>query len=349
MQQFDDKTNHHTFSHSPKMQSTIKTIVTTVMILLSSQALASDAIADEIAFDLQSIDQTADTSDAFWMLSTRHLPTRVCCASIDSVDFHVSKLDRCGNRQSEQFDTFLSTLSPDRTVVIHVHGNRLTELESSQRGRFVYRYIKPYIHEMPIDVVVFSWPAEQRGLLIRDGREKAEITETQGLYLATLLRELSARNIPVVLLAYSFGCRVVSGGLHCLAGGNLSGSRLSTEPIVGANIAVGMVAPAVPADWLGSGCYHGLASKNISRLTVLYNSRDAVLKRYWLIERGGHSPALGYAGPTRIAPGADGSPIPVVKCDCATFLGLAHNEVEYYTDGCNAGSKMATLILNRNR
>lgn len=335
------------------MRSNIKTIVTIVIILLSGRAFAGDTIVDEIVFDLPSsdhcIDQKDGTSDDLWMLSTRYLPERVCRASIDSVDFHVSKLDRCGNRQTEQFDTFLSTLSPDRTVVIHVHGNRLTETEANQRGRFVYRYIRPYIQDLPIDLVVFSWPAEQRGLLIRDGREKAEITETQSLYLASLLRELTDRKIPVVLLAYSFGCRVVSGGLHCLAGGSLSGSRLSTEPIVGANIAVGMIAPAVPADWLGSGCYHGLASKNISRMTVLYNSRDAVLKRYWLIEPGRQSPALGYAGPTRIAPGFDGSPIPVVKCDCASFLGLAHNELEYYTDGCNAGRKMGTLILNHNR
>jgi hypothetical protein len=335
------------------MQSTIKTIVTIVMILLTSRSLASDTIADEIAFDLPSIDpsieQPAIQGDAFWMLSTRHLPKRVCCATIDSVDFQVSKLDRCGNRQSEQFDTFLSTLSPDRTVVIHVHGNRLSEQDANQRGRFVYRYIKPYIHDSPIDLVVFSWPAEQQGFLIPDGREKAIVTETQGVYLAALLRDLTSRNIPVVLLAYSFGCRIASGGLHCLAGGTLSGGRLSSEPIVGANIAVGMIAPAVPADWLGSNCYHGLASKNISRLTILYNSRDAVLKRYWLIERGGQSPALGYAGPTRIAPGFDGSPIPVIKCDCSTFLGLAHNELEYYTDGCNAGRKMATLVINSNR
>jgi hypothetical protein len=195
-----------------------------------------------------------------------------------------------------------------------------------------------------MDFVVFSWPAEQRGWVIRDGREKAEITEAESLYFATLLRELVTRNVPVAIVAYSFGCRVASGGLHCLAGGSLSGRTLPTEPVVGANISVGMVAPAVQSDWLGCGRHHGLATKNIGNLGILFNSRDAVLKRYWLVECDSRGPALGYAGPSRIAPGIDGLPVPLVKCDCASFLGLAHNEQEYYTDGCNAGRTMANLI-----
>jgi len=285
-----------------------------------------------------------DGVDRLWMISTRHLAKQVCNANLTSVDFRVSQLDRCGNRQSDQFDSFLSSVTPDRTVVIHVHGNRLSEAEANARGRFIYRQIKPRIADMPIDFVIFSWPSEQRGLLIRDGREKAEITETESLYFATLVRELVTRNVPVAIIAYSFGCRVVSGGLHCLAGGAVSGRRLPTAPIVGANLSVGMVAPAVQADWLGRGNYHGLATQNISDLAILYNSRDAILKRYWLIECDSKMPALGYAGPRQIAPGIDGLPVPLVKCDCARFLGLAHNEQEYYTDFCNAGRTMAALI-----
>jgi hypothetical protein len=197
-----------------------------------------------------------------------------------------------------------------------------------------------------MDFICFSWPAEQRGWLIRDGRTKVEVTEAQSFYFASLLRELTIRKIPVAVIAYSFGSRVVSGALHCLAGGSLSGRRLPSEPIVGANFAVGMVAPAVQADWLGVGRHHGLATKNISDLTILYNSRDAVLKRFWLVECDNRAPALGYAGPTQIAPGVDGLPVPLRKCDCSKFLGLAHNEQEYYTDGCNAGRAMATLVRN---
>jgi len=288
--------------------------------------------------------QCVGGADRFWMISTRHLAKQVCDANLTSVDFRVSQLDPCGNRQSDQFESFLSSVTPGRTVVIHVHGNRLTDAEANTRGRFVYRQIKPRIADLPIDFVIFSWPSEQRGLLIHDGRVKAEITETESLYFATLVRELVTRNVPVAIIAYSFGCRVVSGGLHCLAGGAVSGRRLPTAPIVGANLSVGMLAPAVQADWLARGNYHGLATMNIGDLAILYNSRDAILKRYWLIESDSRMPALGYSGPRQIAPGVDGLPVPLVKYDCARFLGLAHNEQEYYTDGCNAGRTMAALV-----
>ncbi|HBJ38119.1 MAG TPA: hypothetical protein DDZ51_25860 [Planctomycetaceae bacterium] len=349
---------------------TIMTIVMTLLILMIDQSKASQPLSVEILDDaylqhpqtdnLSSVVQTAlpiadsviiesdepcaMAGDRLWLISTRHLATQACRANLDSVDFCVSQLDTCGNRTPQPFESFLSNLSADRTVVIHVHGNRLTEAEAKVRGRFVYRNVKSNAADIPMDFICFSWPAEQQGWLIRDGRTKAEITEAQSLYFATLMRELVKRESSIVVVAYSFGSRVVSGGLHCLAGGSLSGRRLPTEPIVGANIAVGMVAPAVQADWLGNDRRHAMATKNISELTILFNTRDAVLKRYWLVESGSRGPALGYAGPTRIAPGYNGMPVPLIKCDCARFLGLAHNEQEYYTDGCNAGRMMAALI-----
>lgn len=325
-------------------------ILTTVMILITGVAQADstllgspDIVTGEHAEGCVP-NQASDSADRLWMISTRHLTKNACNANLTSVDFRVSQLDPCGTKRGDHIDNFLSTVTPGRTVVIHVHGNLLTEPESNARGRFIYRYVKPQLADMPIDFVIFTWPSEQRGWLIRDGREKAEITETESLYFATLLRELVTREVPVAIVAYSFGCRVVSGGLHSLAGGAVAGRHLPSEPIQGANISVGMVAPAVQADWLGRGNNHGLATKNISDLAILYNSRDAILKRYWLVEGNSRGPALGYAGPTRIASGFDGSPIRLTKCDCARFLGLAHNEQEYYTDGCNAGRTMGNLI-----
>lgn len=321
------------------MNAYLNIILTTVMILLGGSLQVGAAFAADDESPSQ-----ACQSDRLWMISTRHLTANACAANLDQVDFRVTQLDACGNRQSDLLESFLASVSADRPVVIHVHGNRLTEAEASARGRFVYRRIQCNGACAPMDFVIFSWPSEQRGGLLSDGRYKAGVTEAESLYLATLLHELATRNIPVTLIAYSFGCRVVSGGLHCLAGGALSGRRLPLEPIVGANFSVGMLAPALQADWLDQGRYHGLATQNISRLSILYNSRDAVLKRYWLVDRDRRGLALGYTGPTRIAPGVDGLPIPLTKCDCARYLGLAHNEQEYYTDGCNAGRVMATLV-----
>jgi hypothetical protein len=54
--------------------------------------------------------------------------------------------------------------------------------------------------------------------------------------------------------------------------------------------------------------------------------------------------ALGYTGPRTFAPRADGSKVPVKSRDCAPFIGLRHDELDYYYSRCRAGSVMATLI-----
>ena len=282
--------------------------------------------------------------DRLWMLSTRHLSPYVCSADVHNVDFRVTRLDVCGNRQSEAFDHFLSQLVPGRPVVVHVHGNRMTEADANGRGRFVYHQVSRFLGSQPIDFLIFSWPSEKTGVLIRDGRDKAEMTEAEGLYFAILLRELLAREVPITVVAYSFGCRVATGGLHTLAGGTLSGRGIPGEPIKNSGITVGLVAPALEADWLARGQYHGLASQNISRLAILYNPRDAILKRYWLIDSATRGRALGYTGPKRIAAGYDGRPIPLTTRDCSPFLGLRHSEMEYYCQGCGGASTMARLI-----
>jgi hypothetical protein len=282
--------------------------------------------------------------DRLWMLSTRHLSPNVCNANVQNVDFRVSRMDVCGNRQSEAFDDLLSQLVPGRPVVIHVHGNRMTEADANTRGRFVYQQVSRSLGGQPVDFLIFSWPSEKTGVLIRDGRDKAEMTEAEGLYFAVLLRELLAREVPITIVAYSFGCRVATGGLHTLAGGTLSGRRIPGEPIKNSGISVGLVAPALEADWLARGQYHGLASQNISRLAILYNSRDAILKRYWLIDSDNRGRALGHTGPKRIGVGYDGRPIPLTTRDCSSFLGLRHSEMEYYCQGCGGAATMAQLI-----
>ena len=107
---------------------------------------------------------------------------------------------------------------------------------------------------------------------------------------------------------------------------------------------MGLIAPALEDDWLRAGHYHGLASQNIRALSILYNRRDAVLKRYWLIDRVRGNRALGYTGPKSIAPRVDGSAMPVHAHDCSLTLGIRHDEKKYYLEECHAGVKMAKLL-----
>ena len=80
-----------------------------------------------------------------------------------------------------------------------------------------------------------------------------------------------------------------------MAGGALGGRCLPGEPVEGADIKVGLVAAAVNQDWLRPGHYHGMATANMLSLSIMFNPRDTILKRYWLLEPG--SDALGAVGP----------------------------------------------------
>ncbi len=283
-------------------------------------------------------------ADRLWLINTRSLSSDTCRVNLDCPSFSICRLNACGTTQQSTLNDFLDNRSEARPMVIQIHGNRMTDESAIERGLFIYRYVTPHIGPQPIDYVVFSWPSDRVGILGIDAREKAERSDAEGLYLAWLLRELAQRDQKVALIGFSFGGRVATGALHALAGGRLGGRSLPGEHHRGANVAVGLIAPALEDDWLRSDSYHGLATQNISRISVLYNRRDAVLKRYWLIDAARGNMALGYTGPRGLGPRVDGSSVPLVSRDCSPTLGIRHDEMKYYTEGCNAGLQMARLV-----
>lgn len=281
--------------------------------------------------------------DRLWLASTRHLPSDVCRMDLASPSFRWTTLDPCGNQFETSQDHFVATRVEGRRTVIYIHGNRMEADEAVERGLAVYRHIRAFRDNEPVDWVIFSWPSEQIGILARDVRIKADRTDAQGLYLAWLLRNVLPAN-RVDMIGYSFGGRIATGALHGLAGGSLGGRALDGAPVLGMNIDTGLVAPAIGSNWLAAGGYHQLATQNLNSMTLFYNHRDAVLKRFWLIDEVRGQVALGYTGPKTFAPRLDGSRLPVVAKDCAPVVGLRHSELDYYKPTCRAGAGMANLI-----
>ncbi len=286
-----------------------------------------------------------DTSqDRIWLVSTRRLPTDVCHAPLTNPAFEISRVDLCGNVRRSTLSELLDEHPAGQPVLFQVHGNRMSDETGLERGIFVYQQTVPHCHSGPLDYIIFSWPSDKEGILLGDGREKADRTDAQGLYLAWLVRELSQRDIPITMIGFSFGARIATGALHSLAGGRLEGRTLPNEHLRGINVNLGLIAPALEDDWLRAGNYHGLASQNIQQMSILYNQRDAVLKRYWLIDKVRGNMALGYTGPRAVAARFDGSPMPISACDCSTSLGIRHDEKKYYLEDCQAGRRMAKLV-----
>ena len=283
-------------------------------------------------------------ADRLWLISTRRLTNSICDANLECPPLAVYRMSPCGRCCPSTLEAYLAARGPDRPAVVYVHGNRMTAAATIQRGLGVYRSTSKRRLDSPIDWVVWSWPSEKETFLVHDFRLKARRTDVQGLYLAWLLREHYRRSQPTGMIGYSFGGRVITGSLHALAGGSLRGRTLPGPAVQGANIDAGLVAPAIENDWMGPRGYHGRSVKNLDRLFLLYNHRDAVLKRYWWLDRIRGSVALGYSGPKSFALRADGSKLSVCSRDCSSYLGLAHTETDYYTSSCNAGATMANLI-----
>ncbi len=313
----------------------------------TSSFVASDSIA---TYESNVLIETSlvqnDGSDRLWLINTRHLTSDACRANLDSLPLKICRLYCDGQTRASDSDQYLTTLQMDRPVVIYVHGNRMDPGDAIQRGLLIYRETTRYrCNAGPIDWVIWSWPSEKEGGIVNDVREKADRTDAQGLYLAGLLRQHTERSIPTSLIGYSFGGRVITGALHALAGGSLARRTLPSDPVSGAPFDVGLVAPAIENDWMGINGYHGLATQNMDRLVLLYNHRDAVLKRYWIIDRIRGEVALGYSGPKTFAPRIDGTPLPVRSRDCSPAVGIKHDEEDYYSRTCGAGRELGPLVV----
>lgn len=289
------------------------------------------------------------SGDRIWLLSTRHLSSSARCINLSDPEFLVYRLGVCGQRETTSLEELASQLTPMRPLVIYVHGNMIDRCNAVTRSMLVHRSIRRYRTDEPVDWLVWSWPSSFDGIRwLKDFREKALRTDAQGLYLASFMRRRVPASLPVTMIGYSFGARIITGSLHALAGGSLGGRRLEGAPTIGAPINAGIVAPALESGWLARNGYHGKATKNLQELVILYSRRDFVLKRYWLINRIRGSMALGYTGPRSFAPRADGSKLPVRSRDCSHTIGNHHREVEYYEEQHhNAGAEMAKLINAR--
>jgi hypothetical protein len=289
--------------------------------------------------------QSPGQGDRIWLISTRHLTSDICRVDLQQPPLGVFRIDPCGSHERTTLAELESQLQPSRRLVVYVHGNRMDLNGNLTRGLWIYRDIKRCRDQSAVDWVLWSWPAAKEGLWLKDFRAKAQRTDGQGLYLAWFLRRQIQASVPTSMIGFSYGARVVTGSLHALAGGKLGGRCLPGDVLTGAQIKAALIAPAIASNWLCERGYHGMTTKNLQELVLLYNGRDAVLKRYWRLARMPGTVALGYSGPQGFGLRADGTRLQVRSRDCAFALGLKHAEMDYYLDrSCCASAEMASVI-----
>lgn len=273
--------------------------------------------------------------DEIFLISTRDLYSSPW-ASIDWQRLRVHRYatiagEACRRWIPVSIDDFYAEDDPSRVTMVYVHGNWIERGEDTVRGLNAYRALLSRVPGAPpLRVVLFSWPTSRRPGMLRDFRMKAELADTAGLHLAWVLSRMRP-DIPVTVVGYSFGARVVTGALHVLAGGSMCRCALP-EPVARIPVRVLLIAAAVHHDWLLPGGRHGMAWQLVDRLVLITNRCDPAMRFYHLLERRGRPRALGEFGITRLWALGDASER-LVQFDACRAVGKRHGEVYYLSAG----------------
>lgn len=234
--------------------------------------------------------------DTVWLVSTRRLSHAGCLTDSPFVP-HVKAYAGHGRWRDATLDELNAANVSAGGTSIFVHGNDTSSAQAIARGLAVYRSLAGCRQSRPPTCfVIWSWPSERRlCTIIRDVAIKARLTDPEAFYLARFLEQLPGET-PIGLAGYSFGVRVLTGALHLTGGGELVGNRLGGSALAGRQIRALFMAAALDQNWLVPGGHHGLAISQLSRLVVLVNPRDRVLRWFPRLPGGQGGQALGFRG-----------------------------------------------------
>ena len=242
-----------------------------------------------------------------WVVSTRCLPTtcRVPVAPNLGVQRFVER-SGCNAGCGEWVRSDLaSLLGPDerglvKPLVVFIHGNRYQHSEAAQQGLLLARHCAAACPLTgPVRTVVFSWPSEKDGILLKDGRVKYDRTYTDGRYLAWLLGQIDPCR-PVGIVGYSFGALITAEALEDLVAAEESG-RQGFQPWRHrpAQTNLMLIAPAIRCDaFAPRGPYHHTLDC-VDRVSLIINPRDKALEFFPLLDRRLSIEALGHTGMPR--------------------------------------------------
>jgi hypothetical protein len=228
---------------------------------------------------------------------------------------------RCGRWQP---DTLASLLGDEshRPLVFFIHGNRYDAAAAKQQGLLLARHCAAACRGRPaVRTVIFSWPSEQRGILLKDGRAKYERAFSEGRYMAWLLGQVEPSR-PVGIIAYSYGALITLEALEDLVAAERSG-RTDLQPWLArpAQTNLVFIAPAVRCDALAPRGPYRETLECFDSLSLITNSSDDALRFFPLLDRRINADALGYVGmPRRWLPGH----VAFSAVDGANIIGKNH-------------------------
>jgi hypothetical protein len=115
---------------------------------------------------------------------------------------------------------FLADQDPSLPTVFWVHGNRVSDSGAVNVGMGIGRLLAEHAR-VPFRFVIWSWPSERICGPLRDVREKAARSDEGAYPLASLIDQIDPA-VPISLVGYSYGSRLITGALQLLGGGQLA-------------------------------------------------------------------------------------------------------------------------------
>lgn len=321
---------------APPPHAMCRTSLAAVLLLLAASALPPRTACAETAIDTDPCGPptvfVADPARGpcpprrrpdVWSVVTRGLP------DIGGMPTHarprVERLNEDGCWRRDTLDGIFDT--PGQPLLVFIHGNRYDHDSAREQGIVLATRAGTTCPEVAgARTVIFSWPSDQQGILLRDSRAKYERAKSEGHYLAWLLARVEPDR-PVAIVGYSYGALIALEALEDLVHAQVAG-REGVQPWIGraAPLHLVLVAAAVRQDALAPRGPYRETLPCIDRLTVLYNSDDMALRFFELVDRSLRTEALGHLGmPACWLPRGTG----FVQVDAARAVGCSHRFKDY--------------------
>ena len=272
-------------------------------------------------------DGAEELNNEVWLVSSR----QVSCPSdnLTGLKYFRRIQNQWVETSAEEFDR---TPNRPRLNVVFVHGNRTDFKWASRRGLQAYdSFVDSQNPGVPTRYVIWAWPSDQVSGLVTDFRIKARRANREGLLFGTFLANLPSDE-RVSLVGYSYGSRIVLGGLELLSGEKLFGHQLGLpENYEPPEFRVTLIAAATGNGSLTPKATYGHAYPMMDRLLLVNNTADRALKFYKFLDRQRRISALGrgIAGRSLLEDGGER----VEQFDFAKEIGHEHSLTGYFCSG----------------